>query len=334
MGIVNRTFILRSASILLVLTVLATGVSGQRNWNLKARVLLPNGSPSQNIKVRLEGPEGEIIRDSFTDSTGNFEVRSLSTGRYTIVVPSDDRTYATTTEHIEITRYSPDTVSVSVNLNPMEEREAAKGGRHTVSIREASNSIPKKALEAYKHSVELSKRGKTQEAIEELKRAIAIYPEYVHAYNDLGVAYIRLDLIDDAIRALERSISLDPKALNPRLNLGIANVRRRDYEKAEQPLRQALAIDETVPLVHLYLGITLWKTDRSDEAESEFERALSLGGSDIAIAHYYLGQLYAGRGRIEEAVSELEAYVKQKPASEDAQQALQKIAELRSRKNE
>jgi hypothetical protein len=26
---------------LLVLTVLATGVSGQRNWNLKARVLLP-----------------------------------------------------------------------------------------------------------------------------------------------------------------------------------------------------------------------------------------------------------------------------------------------------
>ena len=334
MRIVTQTFILRSASVLLAVTVLATGVLCQRNWNLRARVLLPNGSPSQNIKVRLEGPEGEIIRDSFTDSVGNFEVRGLSTGRYTIVVPSDERNYTTTAEHVEITRYSPDTVSISVNLTALEERKSVKSSRHTVSVREASDSIPKKAREAYKRSVDLSRRGKIQEAIEELKRAIAIYPEYVHAYNDLGVAYIKLDLIDDAIKALEKSISLDPRALNPRLNLGIANVRRRDYEKAEQPLREALVIDETAPLVHLYLGITLWKTNRPDEAESEFERALSLGGSDIAIAHYYLGQLYAGRGRIEEAVSELEAYVKQKPTSEDAQQALQKIAELRSRKNE
>ncbi|HKA16730.1 MAG TPA: tetratricopeptide repeat protein [Blastocatellia bacterium] len=332
MRIVIQTFILRSASVLLAFTVLVTGVFCQRNWNLKARVLLPNGSPSQNIKVRLEGPEGEIIRDSFTDSTGSFEVRSLSTGRYTIVVPTDDRTYATTAEHIEITRYSPDTVSISVNLNALEERKSVKSSRHTVSVREADNSIPKKAREAYKRSVDLSRRGKTREAIEELKRAIAVYPEYVHAYNDLGVAYIKLDLIDDAIKALEKSISLDPRALNPRLNLGIANVRIRDYARAEQPLREALTIDETAPLVHLYLGITFWKTDRFSEAENEFARALSLGGSEIAIAHYYLGQLYAERDRIEEAVAELEAYIKQKPASEDAQQARQKIAELRSRK--
>jgi Flp pilus assembly protein TadD len=319
---------------LLAMTVLATVVLGQRNWNLKARVLLPNGSPSQSIKVRLEGPEGEIIRDTFTDSTGHFEVRGLNTGIYTIVVPSDDRTYATTNERVEITRYSIDTVSITVNLNPMEERKAAKNSRHTVSVKEANTSIPKKAREAYKRSVRLTNQGQIREAIEELKRAITIYPEYVHAYNDLGVAYIRLDLIEDAIRALEKSISLDPKALNPRLNLGIANVRRQDYAKAEQPLRDALAIDETAPLVHLYLGITLWKTDRSIEAENEFSRALSLGGSEIAIAHYYLGQLYAGKDRIEEAVAELEAYIKQKPASEDAQQARQKIAELRSRKNE
>src|SRR5215471_6453770 len=156
MLIVTQTFILRSASVLLAVSVLTAGVFAQRNWSLKVRVLLPNGSPSQNIKVRLEGPEGEIIRDSFSDSTGNFEVRGLSTGRYTIVVPSDDRTYATTAEHIEITRYSPDTVSISVNLNPLEERKSVKAGRHTVSVREAEESIPKKAREAYKRSVDLS----------------------------------------------------------------------------------------------------------------------------------------------------------------------------------
>ncbi len=324
---INRTFIVRSARVLLAVTMFASGVPGQRNWSLKVSVILPSGSPSQNIKIRLEGPEGEIIRDTFTDSTGHFEVRSLNTGRYTVVVPSDDRSYATTSERVEITRYSPDTVSITVNLNPLEEHKSVKSGRQTVSVRESSNSIPKKAREAYQRSVKLSRRGKTQEAIEELKRAIAIYPEFIQ-----GVAYIKLDLIDDAIGALGKAILLDPGALNPRLNVGIANVRRQDYAKAEQPLRDALAIDESVPLVHFYLGVTLWKTGRPNDAENEFVRALSLGGTEIAIAHYYLGQLYAGKDRIEEAVAELEAYIKQKPASEDAQQARQMLAELRSRR--
>src|SRR5262252_4870760 len=142
MLIVTQTFILRSASVLLAVSVLTAGVFAQRNWSLKVRVLLPNGSPSQNIKVRLEGPEGEIIRDSFTDSTGNFEVRSLSTGRYTIVVPSDDRRYATTAEHDENTSYSPDTVSISVNLNALGEARSVSSSRRAWLLLEANEAIP------------------------------------------------------------------------------------------------------------------------------------------------------------------------------------------------
>jgi Flp pilus assembly protein TadD len=335
MRILRRAAIAKCAVLALAVTMMATVAAGQRNRSLKARVLMPDGSPSQSVKVRLEGSEGELIRDSFTDSTGNFEVRGINTGTYTIVVPTNDRTYATTTERIEITRYSPDVVTITVYLNPKEESATRlKGGRHTVSARESSNSAPKEAREAYNRSVDLSRRGQIQQAIEELKRAIALYPEYVHAYNDLGVAYIKLDLIDDAIRVLEKSIALDPQAFNPRLNLGIANVRRKDFAQAEPPLRTAVAIDASAPLAHLYLGITLWKTARADEAEDEFGRALSLGGSDIAIAHFYLGQLYAEKDRIAEAVAELETYLKQKPDSDDAQQARQKIVELRGRHRE
>jgi len=328
----HRSSVFKCAAVLLSITIIATCAAAQRSRSLRARVTLPDGSSSQSIKIRLEGNEGEIIRDSFTDSTGNFEVRNLSTGIYTIVVPSDDRTYNTTTERVEITRYSPDVVSITVYLNPKgENAPGRKGERSTISAREANDSIPKQARKAYNRSVDFSKHGKTHEAIEELKRAIAIYPEYFQAYNDLGVAYIKLDLIDDAIGVLERSTVLDPKAFNPRLNLGIANVRRQDFPRAEPHLRAAVAIDSSLPLAHLYLGITLWKTARPEEAEDEFARALSLGGSEIAIAHYYLGQLYASENRVTEAVAELEAYLKQKPDSDDARQARQKIAELRSR---
>jgi tetratricopeptide (TPR) repeat protein len=296
---------------------------------------MPDGSTSQSIKIRLEGSEGEIIRDSFTDSTGYFEVRGLNTGAFTIVVPTDDRRYGTTVERVEITRYSPDVVAISVYLNPRDENGTRlKGGGRTVSAREANGSIPKKARQAYDRSVDLSRHGKTEQAIEELKRAIAIYPEYVQAFNDLGVAYIRLDLIEEAISSLEKSITLDPNAFNPRLNLGIANVRRQDFVRAENPLRVAVSFDASAPLPHLYLGITLWKTRRAEEAEDEFGRALALGENDIPIAHYYLGQLFADNGRISEAVDELETYLKQKPDSDDSQRARQKLAELRGRQRD
>jgi tetratricopeptide (TPR) repeat protein len=334
MRILRRAAIVKCAALAFALMMMADGAAGQRNRSLKARVLMPDGSPSQTVKVRLEGSEGEIIRDSFTDTTGIFEVSGLNTGNFTIVVPTNDHTYATTTERIEITRYSPDVVTITVYLNPKEESGTRlKGGRRTVSAREAS-TVPTKAREAYNRAVDLSRRGQSQQAIEELKRAIAIYPEYVHAHNDLGVAYIKIDLIDDAIRSLEKSIALDPQAFNPRLNLGIANVRRKDFVQAEPPLRTAVMIDASAPLAHLYLGITLWKTARTDEAEDEFGRALSLGGTDIAVAHYYLGQLYAEKDRIAEAVAELETYLKQKPGADDAQQARQKIVELRGRHRE
>jgi tetratricopeptide (TPR) repeat protein len=330
----HRATILKCVALLFSVSTIAPLVAGgaQRNRSLRARVSLPDGTHSQSIKIRLEGGEGEIIRDSFTDSTGNFEVQNLTTGIYTVIVPSDDRIYATATERVEITRSSPDVIAINIYLSPKEQSATRrKGERHTISAREAATSIPKEALQAYNRSVDLLKQGRTQQAVEELKRAIAIFPEYVQAYNDLGVAYIKLDLIDAAIEALDKSASLDPKAFNPQVNLGIANVRRQNFTGAEPHLRLAVEIDASAPLAHLYLGITLSKTGRLDEAEDELLKALALGDSDIAIAHYYLGQLYARRDRLGEAVAELEAYLKYKPEAEDAQRVRQQIAELRSR---
>jgi Flp pilus assembly protein TadD len=333
MGTINRVVLLEFILLLLFCTFVAG--AAQRDRSLRARVLLPDGSPSQSLKIRLERAEGEIVRDSFTDTNGNFEVRNLGIGMYAVVVPSDDRVYATAIERVEITRNSPDVIVVNIYLTPKEQSDPRRRGeRRTISAREASTRIPKPALQAYKRSSRLVRDGKPEKAIAELKRAIAIFPEYVEAYNDLGVIYLKLDRIDDAIGALDKSAQLDPGAFNPRLNLGIAHVRRQDFTGSETHLRSAITIDASSPLAHLYLGIALWKTDRVDEAEDELLRAIALGGSDIAVAHYYLGQLYVRRDRIADAIAELEAYLKDKPEAADAPRVRQQIAELRPRQRQ
>jgi Flp pilus assembly protein TadD len=333
MRIVNR--VAPPEFVLLFLSCALVGGAAQRDRSLRARVLLPDGSPSQSVKIRLERAEGEIVRDSYTDSNGNFEVRNLGIGMYALVVPSDDRLYATATERLEITRYSPDVIVINIYLTTKEQTDTRrKGDRRTISAREATTRIPKSALQAYKRSTRLLRDGKTEKAIEELKRAIAIFPEYVQAYNDLGIIYMKLDRVDEAIRALDKSAQLDPGAFNPRLNLGIAYVRRQDFIGSEQHLRSAITIDASSPLAHLYLGIAFWKTNRADEAEDELLRAIALGGSDIAVAHYYLGQLYVRRDRIADAIAELEAYLKDKPEAADAPRVRQQIAELRPRQRQ
>jgi hypothetical protein len=94
---IHRQITFQCCAVGVAMTMMAIGSGlAQRNRSLRARVFMPDGSPSQSVKIRLEASEGEILRDSFTDSTGNFEVRSLGTGIYTIVVPGDDRSYSTT----------------------------------------------------------------------------------------------------------------------------------------------------------------------------------------------------------------------------------------------
>src|SRR5262249_28194891 len=146
-----------------------------------------------------------------------------------------------------------------------------------------------------------------------------------------GIAYIKLDQVDDAIEALIKAVSIDSKAFNPRLNLGIAYMRKLDFAGSETHLRAALALDSSSALAHMYLGIALEKQGRFDEAEDELLRALALNKTEVAIAHYYLGQLYVKRQRVADAIAAFEAYLKEKPDAADAPRIREQITDLRSR---
>src|SRR5262252_6185087 len=64
---------------------------------IRGKIFLPNGTlPDQRIRVTLELNTGGLAGETFSDSVGNFEFRSLPSNSYKITVPSDNRTYETT----------------------------------------------------------------------------------------------------------------------------------------------------------------------------------------------------------------------------------------------
>jgi tetratricopeptide (TPR) repeat protein len=193
-------------------------------------------------------------------------------------------------------------------------------------------NVPKTAQELYEKAQASILAGDGKKAIEQLRAAISIHPDFALAHNSLGVEYLKSGDVNRALEALGAAVRLSPDAFVPRLNYGIAYLEKKQFTEAEANLRQALQKNEGSPSAHMYLGITLISLRRYDEAEKELQRAVSLkGGDSLAQAHKLLGGLYWQKGQFKQAADQLEVYLRLAPKAPDADKIRTTVKELRSK---
>ena len=196
----------------------------------------------------------------------------------------------------------------------------------------------------------LFQQGNSQDATVELEKAIAIDPKHWKAhnnmalasidlgelelaeahyreslaiqpqpaiYNDLGFVLERLGMTEDAAAAYRKALELDPKSSVAHYNLGNSLARSGAYAAAEKHFRAALA---TSPNAQTYtgLGIVLQRQGRVDEAVTSLEAAINADPKNAA-AHRELAGILAGLGRTDEARREMELAGKSDPGAGTAQ---------------
>src|SRR5947207_15558187 len=98
----------------------------------------------------------------------------------------------------------------------------------------------RRTLEPYNKALDFSKRGNAKGAIEQLKKPLIAYPDFMLALNELGVKYLKLGELEKADDALRSALKIDPEAFEPLMNHDITIVRMERYQDAEPELRQAL----------------------------------------------------------------------------------------------
>jgi tetratricopeptide (TPR) repeat protein len=305
----------------------ATGTGGLHT--IQGHVYLPAEPPGGAIiKVKIESTNSSGL-SVIADVNGGFTFRNLEPGPYYLTVDAgEDFEIFKETINIdrETSRYGQRIVTIPVylRLKPNNRSSAA-------TIDASLADVPKAALERYNKARELARAGNGQAAIEELKAAISLYPEFAIALNELGVQYLKLGRLDQALEAVRSAVKYAPEAFSPRLNYGIALLNKKEFTKAEEELRRALKKNEASPTAHMYLGMTLISLRNHDEAEKELQRAVTLGGSEMSLAHYYLGGIYWGRREYKRAADELETYLKLAPQAPDAERVRKTIKELRSK---
>jgi tetratricopeptide (TPR) repeat protein len=189
--------------------------------------------------------------------------------------------------------------------------------------------VPSAAKKEFQKAGHLASEGKSSEAIAALKRAIAIYPDYLAAHNDLGAQLLELGQLEEAANELRAAIKIDPNAFNAQLNLGIVLVRQDKFSEALSALDKALSIEPSAPAAHLYAGMAAVKLNDTARGEKELNAAYDLGGNTYAVALLHLGKLYMKRGEREMALKSFESYLRESPNAPDAAQVEKLIGRLR-----
>jgi len=95
-------------------------------------------------------------------------------------------------------------------------------------------------------------------------------------FNDLGIAYINQNQLDQAIACFQKAISIEPSYASAHCNLGNALLQHGSFKEAIISFNEALSIDPNFAEVYYNLAIALNRINRLDEAIACFEAAISL----------------------------------------------------------
>ncbi|MFN2542078.1 MAG: tetratricopeptide repeat protein [Chthoniobacterales bacterium] len=154
-------------------------------------------------------------------------------------------------------------------------------------------------------------------AADEFQRAIELNPNYPTAHQWYGSsALTSLGRSDQAIGEMQRAIALDPLSLVINADVGSTCYRARRYDEAIKQLRKTIDLDPEFYYAHWNLGSALKASGDLAGAIEEYEKARSL--NDDPSVRALLGNAYAAAGKKAEAIkirNDLEVISKQRYVS-------------------
>ena len=284
---------------------------------------------SKRISIRLRtSTRGDRI--STTDERGNFVFQGVPPGDYILVIDREPEfePFSQTVTVIQPRGTPAQTIFVSIRLDVKGKSNANPG----VLNAEFAN-VPARARASYDKAIQLAQAGNNKAAVEQLKQAISEYPEFMLAFNELGVQYLRLGELDKADEALAKARKLAPDSATPLLTHGVLLAVQGNFNLAVTELQTALKQKDQSAIGHLYLGQSLAILGRYADAESHLTRAIDLGGDEVKDAHRFLGAIYFQRGEREKGVAEFETYLRLAPKAKDAEQVRNMIRQNKRSQN-
>jgi len=129
----------------------------------------------------------------------------------------------------------------------------------------------------HKQGFDLHLQGRVSEAEGFYRRALALDPDFKHAWMNLGLTALSLGRLEEAQDCQRQALRLDPDMADAHNNLGMIHFSLGRMAEAENCFRAALRLQSDHANATLNLGSVRQIGNHVDEAEALFRRALTLG---------------------------------------------------------
>jgi len=138
----------------------------------------------------------------------------------------------------------------------------------------------KEAVEFYNQARALSRNGNLSDALASYKKALAISPNFVEAWNNLGNTLVDLGNNDEATDAYREALSLSPD--HPMLLNNLANGLRQQGNSrlSLDYLQRAIDQDSKYVDAHINKGFALFDLGKLDAAIGSYQTAIGLDPSN------------------------------------------------------
>jgi Flp pilus assembly protein TadD len=157
-------------------------------------------------------------------------------------------------------------------------------------------------------------------AVARLKKAIALDPKMMRAYDSLGLCYEYLGQSDEAIKSYNRAVELNrqqPKPSPwPHVDLAVTLISVNQLAEAEKSVRDALGYDPRLPQAHYQLGRVLEMRGDYQAAVEALRQAATLDPA-YPEPHLLLGRICHRLGESKQGEAEIEQYQRLKKAAEN-----------------
>jgi Tfp pilus assembly protein PilF len=285
--------------------------------------------PEERTSVTIFGDAFPFTASTLSEEDGRFQFKKLRPGPYTVSIFTPDRGEARKT--IEIGPSAADahgriTLEISFQDSDFALADALRR-RHSISKMQLA--IPAKAQRDYENAHRDLNRHDADGATRWLQEAVALAPQFVDAWNELGTIAYQTQHYDRAEEYFHVALKHDPLAYEPLVNLGGVLVTVNRAEDAWKYNAMAVAARPNDALAHSQLGMNCFELGDMACGAKELERARAIDPAHFSHPQLLLAEIYGRQGAKSAAADALEEFLRYHPDWPQGPQLRAKIAELR-----
>ena len=295
-----------------------------RHFDLRGQVITASGLSLRwtFARVMVRAADHPFSKQTTTNLQGRFRVKKLKPGTYIVTVNAGRQGRAS--RSLDVSESFADPKQQVHGVFQLEPYDTDTLNRVSVS----QLSIPPKAWDLYNKAQKKLGKGKTDEAVQELEKALRLTPGFPAALNNLGTIAFQAGRFAEARHYFEKSLKYDPDFYASLVNLGGALVALQAFEPAREINGRATQKRPDDPLAHAQLGLSYEGLGQLEESVDSFTTSKQLEPGHFSYPQLPLARVYLRMGRRQAAIQELHEFLEIHPDSANADGVRQLLGKL------